>query len=109
MSILSSGLLVELDLAAFEASIGGPDPSIPQWSDLQAGRAKPRCRKLHPHPLILLSAPKVQADAAFSDRLADPASVPGERLADHAGCQQQRHLTPCSWLDHTTQHLDSLH
>ncbi|WP_064683714.1 hypothetical protein [Rhizobium bangladeshense] len=41
VSILSSGRLVMLDRAAFEASIGGPDPSIPQWSDLQAGRVKP--------------------------------------------------------------------
>ncbi|MDF0698136.1 hypothetical protein PYR71_16820 [Rhizobium sp. MC63] len=41
VSILSSGRLVKLDRAAFEASIGGPDPSIPQWSDLQAGRVKP--------------------------------------------------------------------
>ncbi|MBY4588693.1 MULTISPECIES: hypothetical protein [Rhizobium] len=41
VSILSSGRLVKLDRAAFEASIGGPDPSIPQWSDLQTGRVKP--------------------------------------------------------------------
>jgi hypothetical protein len=41
MSILSSGRTIKLDRATFEASIGGPDPSIPQWSDLQAGRVKP--------------------------------------------------------------------
>ncbi|EJC72660.1 hypothetical protein [Rhizobium hidalgonense] len=41
VSILASGRLIKLDRAAFEASIGGPDPSIPQWSDLQAGRVKP--------------------------------------------------------------------
>ncbi|MBX5182598.1 MULTISPECIES: hypothetical protein [unclassified Rhizobium] len=41
VSILASGRLIKLNRAAFEASIGGPDPSIPQWSDLQAGRVKP--------------------------------------------------------------------
>ncbi|EJC79293.1 hypothetical protein Rleg4DRAFT_0884 [Rhizobium leguminosarum bv. trifolii WSM2297] len=41
VSILASGRLIKLDRAAFEASIGGPDASIPQWSDLQAGRVKP--------------------------------------------------------------------
>ncbi|WP_042954319.1 hypothetical protein [Rhizobium leguminosarum] len=41
VSILSSGRLIKVDRATFEASIGGPDPSIPQWSDLQAGRVKP--------------------------------------------------------------------
>ena len=30
MSILSSGRTIKLDRATFEASIGGPDPSIPQ-------------------------------------------------------------------------------
>lgn len=41
VSITSSGRLIKLDRATFEASIGGHDPSIPQWSDLQAGRVKP--------------------------------------------------------------------
>ena len=41
MSILSNGRLIKLDRATFEASIGGSDPSIPQWSDLQTGRVKP--------------------------------------------------------------------
>jgi hypothetical protein len=37
VSILSSGRLIKVYRAAFEASIGGPDQSIPQWGDLQAG------------------------------------------------------------------------
>ncbi|WP_259664185.1 hypothetical protein [Rhizobium bangladeshense] len=41
VGITSSGRLIKVDRATFEASIGGPDPSIPQWSDLQAGRVKP--------------------------------------------------------------------
>jgi len=41
VSLTSSGRIVKLDRATFEASIGGHDPSIPQWSDLQAGRPKP--------------------------------------------------------------------
>ena len=41
VSLTSSGRIVKLDRATFEASIGGHDPSIPQWSDLQAGHLKP--------------------------------------------------------------------
>lgn len=41
VGITAAGRLVKMDRATFEASIGGHDPSIPQWSDLQAGRLKP--------------------------------------------------------------------
>ncbi|WP_245506360.1 hypothetical protein [Rhizobium leguminosarum] len=41
VGITSSGRLIKVDRATFEAKIGGPDPSIPQWSDLQSGRVKP--------------------------------------------------------------------
>ncbi|MGO8048338.1 hypothetical protein ACC713_36600, partial [Rhizobium johnstonii] len=41
VSIKSSGRLIKVDRATFETKIGGPDPSIPQWSDLQSGRVKP--------------------------------------------------------------------
>ncbi|WP_064691611.1 hypothetical protein [Rhizobium aegyptiacum] len=41
VGITSSGRLIKVDRATFEASIGGPDPSIPQWSELQAGRVEP--------------------------------------------------------------------
>ncbi|NVD39082.1 hypothetical protein HT585_09470 [Ensifer sp. HO-A22] len=40
VSITTAGRLVKLDRATFEASLGGPDPSLPLWSDLQAGRVK---------------------------------------------------------------------
>lgn len=40
VSSTSGGRLVKLDRATFEASLGGPDPSLPLWSDLQAGRVK---------------------------------------------------------------------
>ncbi|OCP17723.1 MULTISPECIES: hypothetical protein [unclassified Ensifer] len=40
VSITAGGRLVKLDRATFEASLGGPDPSLPLWSDLQAGRVK---------------------------------------------------------------------
>lgn len=38
VSILGSGRMVKLDRATFEASLGGPDPSLPLLSDLKAGR-----------------------------------------------------------------------
>ncbi|OWV77184.1 hypothetical protein ATY76_04360 [Rhizobium sp. R339] len=41
VSFTTSGRMIKVDRATFEARIGGPDPSIPQWSDLQAGRVKP--------------------------------------------------------------------
>lgn len=41
VSITSSGRLVKVDRATYEEAIGGHDPSIPQWSDLQAGRVEP--------------------------------------------------------------------
>lgn len=37
----TSGRPIKLDRATYEAAIGGPDPSIPQLSDLKAGRVKP--------------------------------------------------------------------
>lgn len=40
VSITSAGNLVKLNRATFEATLGGPDPSLPLWSDLQAGRVK---------------------------------------------------------------------
>ncbi len=40
VSITTAGRLIKLDRATFEASLGGPDPSLPLWSDLQAGRVK---------------------------------------------------------------------
>lgn len=40
-SFTSSGRMVKVDRAVFEAAIRGPDPSIPMLSDLQAGRTKP--------------------------------------------------------------------
>ncbi len=40
VSITSAGSLVKLNRATFEATLGGPDPSLPLWSDLQAGRVK---------------------------------------------------------------------
>lgn len=41
MSITSSGRQIKVDRATFEASIGGHDPSIPNWSDLQSGKVVP--------------------------------------------------------------------
>jgi len=41
ISLTSSGRIVKVDRATFEEAIGGHDPSIPQWSDLQAGRVEP--------------------------------------------------------------------
>lgn len=40
VSITTAGRLIKLDRATFEASLGGPDPSLPLWSDLQAGRVR---------------------------------------------------------------------
>ncbi|WP_082511010.1 MULTISPECIES: hypothetical protein [unclassified Rhizobium] len=42
VSILGSGRMVKVDRAAFEAGIGGPDPSLPLVSDLKAGRVGPQ-------------------------------------------------------------------
>jgi hypothetical protein len=41
VSFTTSGRMVKLDRGVFEASIGGPDPTIPQLADLQAGRLRP--------------------------------------------------------------------
>lgn len=38
----AAGRIVAIDRKVFEAAIGGPDPSLPQWSDLQAGRPRPQ-------------------------------------------------------------------
>lgn len=37
----TNGRPIEVDRATYDAAIGGPDPSIPQLSDLKAGRVKP--------------------------------------------------------------------
>lgn len=37
----TNGRPIEVDRATYEAGIGGPDPAIPQLSDLKAGRIKP--------------------------------------------------------------------
>jgi hypothetical protein len=42
VSILGSGRMVKVDRATFEAEIGGADTSIPQLSDLKAGRIEPQ-------------------------------------------------------------------
>jgi hypothetical protein len=42
VSILASGRMVKVDRATFEASLGGPDPSLPLLSDLKAGRVGPQ-------------------------------------------------------------------
>lgn len=42
VSILASGRMVKVDRATFEASLGGPDPSLPLLSDLKAGRIAPQ-------------------------------------------------------------------
>lgn len=41
VSFTTSGRMVKLDRAVFEAAIGGPDPSIPRLEDLKAGRVQP--------------------------------------------------------------------
>ncbi|WP_370674848.1 hypothetical protein [Pleomorphomonas sp. PLEO] len=41
VAFTSSGRQVGLDRATYERIIGGPDSSIPQLSDLKAGRVKP--------------------------------------------------------------------
>ena len=41
VSFTSSGRMIKLDRATFEAAIGGPDPSIPRLEDLKAGRLRP--------------------------------------------------------------------
>ena len=38
----SSGRQVPMDRATFDAHIGGPDPTIPYWKDVQVGRVEPR-------------------------------------------------------------------
>lgn len=42
VSILGSGRMVKVGRATFEASLGGPDPSLPLLSDLKAGRVGPQ-------------------------------------------------------------------
>lgn len=42
VSILGSGRMLKVDRATFEASLGGPDPSLPLLSDLKAGRVGPQ-------------------------------------------------------------------
>lgn len=37
----SSGRAIEIDREAFDSYIGGSDPNIPAWKDLQAGKVKP--------------------------------------------------------------------
>lgn len=37
----SSGRAIEIDREAFDSYIGGSDPNIPTWKDLQAGKVKP--------------------------------------------------------------------
>lgn len=37
----TAGRPVVADRTTYDAALGGPDPSIPQLSDLKAGRAKP--------------------------------------------------------------------
>ena len=41
-SFTSGGRMIPIDKAVFEASIGGHDSSIPQLSDLKAGKVQPR-------------------------------------------------------------------
>jgi hypothetical protein len=38
----SSGRMITVNRAVFEASIGGPDPSLPLLSDIKAGRVGPQ-------------------------------------------------------------------
>lgn len=42
VSITSSGRRIKIDRAVWEASRGGADPSLPQLSDLEAGRLRPQ-------------------------------------------------------------------
>lgn len=42
VSFTSSGRQVKIDRKAFEKVLGGPDKTIPQLSDLNAGKPKPR-------------------------------------------------------------------
>lgn len=46
----SSGRMIKIDRATYEANIGGPDASLPQYEDLKAGRVRASdvgsCRKL---------------------------------------------------------------
>lgn len=37
----SSGRAIEIDREVFDSYIGGSDPNIPAWKDLQAGKVKP--------------------------------------------------------------------
>lgn len=37
----SSGDAIEIDRQVFDSYIGGADPNIPAWKDLQAGKVKP--------------------------------------------------------------------
>lgn len=37
----TSGRAIEIDREAFDSYIGGSDPNIPTWKDLQAGKVKP--------------------------------------------------------------------
>jgi hypothetical protein len=39
---MASGNKIEGDRKTFDDRIGGPDPNIPYWKDLQAGRVNPR-------------------------------------------------------------------
>jgi hypothetical protein len=41
VSFTTSGRMIKLNRAVFESSIGGHDSTIPQLSDLKAGRVKP--------------------------------------------------------------------
>ena len=42
VSVLSNGRQIKIDRKTFENAIGGPDPNIPQMSDLRAGRPAPK-------------------------------------------------------------------
>ncbi len=37
----SSGDAIEMSREVFDSYIGGPDPNIPYWKDVQVGRVKP--------------------------------------------------------------------
>jgi hypothetical protein len=41
VSFTTSGRMITLDRAVYEASLGGPDPTLPQLADLKAGRPRP--------------------------------------------------------------------
>ena len=41
VSFTTSGRMITLNRAVFEASLGGPDPTLPQLADLKAGRPRP--------------------------------------------------------------------